>query len=468
MTESNNRMGRPMQPAETEVSDQKKLLVIDDDRAIRGFVEHVMGRHGYEVLGVETAEEGEQHLNSGAFPVALVDINLPGMSGIELVRRFAGKTSLAIILFTGDDASYSYEQAIREGAVDFLLKPVRLEELAPRIERALEIRRTRMAHERLVAELERMAATDDLTGLFNRRRLTERLGDEVSRATRYNRPLSLLVIDLDRFKQLNDRFGHAVGDVALRGLADLLRADVRTTDQAFRYGGEEFVVLLPEIQLPEAAALAERLRREIEAFRLEHYPQCEMTVSIGVTECARGESPALLLERADKAMYSAKQAGRNQVVSTPPVRVGSPGDVAHVGASVLVIDDDLSICRMVESILTRHGYRVRTEATAADGLRAANEESADVLFIDLKLPDASGASVIHELKGRYDLNQMIIITALPELLDTPELLDLGPIRLLKKPLVAEQMIACLEAVRQSGQSADRRGSRAAGTVRDTT
>ena len=276
---------------------------------------HAMKLHGYEVLTAESAEEGEPLLQSGTIPLALVDINLPGMSGIELARRYANDNSISIILFTGDEETYSYEQAIQEGAADFLLKPLRISELALRIKRALEHRRLKIEQSKLVGELERLAVTDELTGLFNRRRLIERLGEEVTRASRYGRPLTLLMLDIDNFKALNDHCGHAEGDKALTALGKLLRSDVRLSDQAFRYGGEEFVILLPELQLPESMLVAKRLRKDIESASLTTNPKCNVTVSIGVAQHDREESADSLLKRADQAMYRAKFSGRNQVAS---------------------------------------------------------------------------------------------------------------------------------------------------------
>ncbi|NQU40580.1 MAG: diguanylate cyclase [Lentisphaerae bacterium] len=320
MTESDTPTDQPPPEAGAATEPRRKLIVIDDDAAIRQMVRHAMVRHGYDVVEAGTAEEGEALLHGGDIPVALVDINLPGISGMELVRRFADDSRVAIILFTGDDMTYSYDQAIHEGAADFVLKPVRMGELAMRIERAMGTRRMRMAQDILVGKLEHMAVTDELTGLANRRRMTERLADEVARADRYDRPLALLVMDIDHFKEINDRFGHAAGDQALKALAELLRADVRTTDHAYRYGGEEFVILLPELQFPESMAVAERLRKDVENCRLIDDPQQRITVSIGMAQYIKGESPTKFLERADKAMYEAKQAGRNRVRSAPPTQ----------------------------------------------------------------------------------------------------------------------------------------------------
>jgi two-component system cell cycle response regulator len=305
----------PTQSTTCEVDTPRQILVVDDDKMIRDVVMHAMKLHGYEVLTAESAEEGEPLLQSGTIPLALVDINLPGMSGIELARHYANDNAVSIILFTGDEETYSYEQAIQEGAADFLLKPLRISELALRIKRALEHRRLKIEQSKLVGELKRLAVTDELTGLFNRRRLIERLGEEVTRAARYDRPLTLLMIDIDNFKALNDHCGHAEGDKALTALGKLLRSDVRLSDQAFRYGGEEFVILLPELQLPESMLVAKRLRKEIESASLTTHPKCNLTVSIGVAQHDREESPDSLLKRADQAMYRAKFAGRNQVAS---------------------------------------------------------------------------------------------------------------------------------------------------------
>ncbi|MBT3296656.1 MAG: diguanylate cyclase [Verrucomicrobia bacterium] len=314
----------PATPSATcEVDAPRQILVIDDDQMVRNLVMHAMKLHGYEVLTAESAEEGDPMLQRGDIPLALVDINLPGMSGIELARRYANNNAVSIILFTGDEETYSYEQAIHEGAADFLLKPLRISELALRIKRALEHRRLQIEQAKLAVDLERLAVTDELTGLFNRRRLMERLGDEVTRAARYSRPLTLLMIDIDNFKNLNDEYGHPEGDKALTALGKLLRIDVRISDQAFRYGGEEFVILLPELQLPESMLVAERLRKVIESTSLTANPECNLTVSIGVAQHDGEESPDSLLNRADQAMYSAKASGRNQVAAHAAEATGS-------------------------------------------------------------------------------------------------------------------------------------------------
>ena len=174
-------------------------------------------------------------------------------------------------------------------------------------------------HERIT----RLAVTDELTGLANRRRFMELLRQEVQRARRYSRPLTLLMIDLDRLKQINDTHGHAAGDAMLRGVAESLRASVRATDYGARLGGDEFAALLPETGHAEAQVIAERIRASVEKFRtLINEATIQSTVSIGLVSRAAGEVTDLpsFIHQADDALYRAKTGGRNAVtaIEAPP------------------------------------------------------------------------------------------------------------------------------------------------------
>ncbi len=161
-----------------------------------------------------------------------------------------------------------------------------------------------------------LSVTDALTGLFNRRHLHQLLPGEIERANRYHRPLAVLALDCDHFKRINDGFGHQAGDLVLQRVAGLILNSLRRTDFAFRYGGEEFIVMLPETGMGEALALAERLRQDVEAMVVELADEARVrcTISIGVAAFLAGESELLLLARADEACYEAKRRGRNCVV----------------------------------------------------------------------------------------------------------------------------------------------------------
>ncbi|EKF72954.1 diguanylate cyclase [Alcanivorax hongdengensis A-11-3] len=166
------------------------------------------------------------------------------------------------------------------------------------------------AHDRLTA----IAVRDDLTGLYNRRHFLERLDEELALSDRKNTALHLAIIDLDHFKQVNDRYGHQAGDEVLRRFADIAQATLRRSDLLARYGGEEFVVLFPQSSGEECMAALERLRRQIAGQRYEFAPDLSTTFSAGLVDYRRGETAAQLGKRADMALYEAKGAGRNQVV----------------------------------------------------------------------------------------------------------------------------------------------------------
>jgi diguanylate cyclase (GGDEF)-like protein len=168
----------------------------------------------------------------------------------------------------------------------------------------------------MLEKLKRLSITDGLTKLYNSRYFYNQLKIEIDRTSRYQRPLSLLLLDIDKFKEYNDGYGHLEGDKILIRLGQIIKTCLRKMDTAYRYGGEEFTIILPETEGDEAATVAERIRSAVEAERF--YPQSEnepvsITVSIGVTEFSGKEEIAVFVQRADKAMYQSKQSGRNRV-----------------------------------------------------------------------------------------------------------------------------------------------------------
>jgi diguanylate cyclase (GGDEF)-like protein len=171
---------------------------------------------------------------------------------------------------------------------------------------------------RIEIELQQLASTDPLTGLFNRRRFLESAKQEFAKSSRYKRPLSLMILDLDRFKQINDTFGHPIGDQVLIQVADLLRNKTREVDIAARFGGEEFIILLPETNRAGAAVLAERLRHSVERLPVDRdNGTIQLTVSIGIADKERSDKIDTidqLIARADKALYKAKAVGRNRII----------------------------------------------------------------------------------------------------------------------------------------------------------
>lgn len=292
------------------------ILIVDDDAAIRDSMNEFVQMAGFDSITASSAEEAIEMLATNSVDVVITDIMLPGMDGLELTDRIKKSHEIDVIVMTGYSGDYSYEEAISKGASDFVFKPVRFEELLLRLRRVLKERRLTQERIHMLEKLKRLSITDGLTKLYNSRYFYNQLKIEIDRTTRYQRPLSLLLMDIDKFKEYNDNFGHLEGDKVLIRLGQVIKSCLRKMDSAYRYGGEEFTIILPETEGDEAATVAERIRAAVEAERFfpqeESDPIC-ITISVGVTEFNWQEEIAVFVQRADKAMYQSKQSGRNRV-----------------------------------------------------------------------------------------------------------------------------------------------------------
>jgi diguanylate cyclase (GGDEF)-like protein len=240
---------------------------------------------------------------------------LPVMGGLELTKLIKKASTSDVIVMTGYSDNYSYEEAINIGASDFVIKPVRLAELMLRLKRVLKERELTNERIRMMEKLQELAITDGLTKLYNSRSFYSQLESEIDRSNRYQHPLTLLLLDIDHFKEYNDKFGHLEGDKVLVGFSRIIKSCLRTNDSAYRYGGEEFTVILPETAGEEARTVAQRIRAalEDEPFLPEGEEAVTVTISIGATEYNPKEALSTFIQRADQAMYRSKRNGRNRV-----------------------------------------------------------------------------------------------------------------------------------------------------------
>lgn len=293
------------------------ILIVDDDNAIRESMQDFIERSGYNSFTASSAEEALELLKINSVEVVITDIILPGKDGLQLTDAIKNNYDIDVIVMTGYSGNYSYEEAIHKGASDFVFKPVRFEEVLLRLKRVLRERQLTKERTEILGKLEKLAITDGLTKLFNLRHFYSQLEVEVDRSNRYGHSLALLLLDIDHFKKYNDTFGHLEGDKVLIRLGNIIKSCLRTMDSAYRYGGEEFTVILPETGGEEARTAAERIRKAVEAENF--YPESDQpqqtTISIGVTEYSMPEELADFIQRADKAMYLSKLAGRNKVSS---------------------------------------------------------------------------------------------------------------------------------------------------------
>jgi diguanylate cyclase (GGDEF)-like protein len=270
---------------------------------------------GHSASAVFAGREACGAIAAGGHDVAALDYQLPDATGLEVLEAIRGEhPSFPVVMVTAAGSEEVAVAALKSGASDYVVKTPGYERvLARALELAVEKARAEEAQARLQAELERRASTDPLTGLLNRGEMEQVLRDEMERAQRYRRELSLGIMDIDGFKGINDRFGHPAGDAVLCQLARLLREEVRCSDSVARWGGDEFVVLLPEAGLVAARGFARRLHQHLGeqpplAFGSKKLPA--ITVSLGFVSVAPGGAEFRDLPKwADRALYAAKRAG---------------------------------------------------------------------------------------------------------------------------------------------------------------
>ena len=295
---------------------------MDDEPLARLALEAAVERLGHEWTAAEDGEAGWRRFVEDEPDVLITDLLMPGMDGLELCRRVRahaathhGYTYVILTTVLGDREDVA--RGMEAGADDYLVKPVELFNLEMRLVAARRVTDLHRELARFRAELSTLAHTDPLTRLGNRLSLEEDLRSLDARGRRYGRGYCLAMCDIDRFKAYNDSLGHHAGDEALRAVADTIKQELRAGDGIYRYGGEEFLIVLPE-QTPETAWIAvERVRSSVERLAIPHaaVPAGVVTLSVGVAAYHPGDAATVedLLEQADAALYRAKSAGRNRV-----------------------------------------------------------------------------------------------------------------------------------------------------------
>jgi len=291
------------------------ILIVDDEEGIRLSMQEFVTVSGYKTYTAASAEEALALLEERQVDVVITDIMLPGIDGLELTDMIKKDYNIDVIVLTGYSGDYSYEEAISKGASDLVFKPVRFEELLLRLKRVLKERKLTNERLQMLEKLKKLSITDGLTNLYNSRHFYNQLKNEVDRSTRYSHPLTMLILDIDHFKDYNDRYGHLEGDKVLLRLGQVVKLLLRKMDSAYRYGGEEFTVILPETDSEEAFTVAQRIRKAIKeiVFTPEPGNNASITISIGMTAYNPPEELADFIQRADKALYGSKEGGRDKV-----------------------------------------------------------------------------------------------------------------------------------------------------------
>jgi two-component system cell cycle response regulator len=317
-------------------SDKPTILIADDDETIRSLLSEIVGDQGYIFDVACDGSEALEFIRRKNYDIVITDLQMPGASGIDVLRGAKERCQTTeVVILTGFTSEEAAINAVRLGAFDYLKKPLMDIDRIPRT--ILEIRKKQkklIEKERTVqhlkkktqnlsalkSELEEIAITDPLTGLYNRRYFTDHLREHFQKAKMFGAYFSLLMVDLDDFKRVNDTYGHPIGDLILTEAAVLLKTSVRTGDIVSRFGGDEFVILLKNTDREIAAQIAERIRQRFESHVvIARTDAIRFTASIGVCSFPETEADdeSELLEQVDRAMYRGKRRGKNAVELHP-------------------------------------------------------------------------------------------------------------------------------------------------------
>ncbi len=274
---------------------KENLLVVDDEPSVLGVVTELLLNLGFNVDSAGNGKEALQLLRNKNHSILVTDINMPELNGIELIKGIKKEIpEINIIAMTAYDKDYTYMSVINAGADDFVIKPFNIDEMEAKIRRILIERHIRQ-------ELSRLSITDNLTGLYNRRHFYNQLKKEMQRADRQNRPLSLIILDLNGFKKYNDTHGHLAGDKLLSEAGEIINSKIRCkVDMAFRYGGDEFAVILVEAGEDIAREISDRIKKRFKDNR-------KVTASTGIATYSRGMGPEDFVLKADKELYKEKR-----------------------------------------------------------------------------------------------------------------------------------------------------------------
>ena len=305
-----------------------KILVVEDDVDFSKTLMEFLNESGFVTISANSAEEAEEILKKKEISLVLTDIKLPKMDGIKFAKNIKKKYNLGVIVMTAYSSEYSFEDVIKNGANDLIIKPFKFNELLLRIKKVIKELSLLDDHEKMIHALKRLTIEDSLTGLYNSRHFYDQLDKEIKRSVRYLHPLSLIFIDVDNLKEINDNYGHMIGDKILRLIAKRIKACLRSNDSAYRFAGDEFTLILPETTVSKAKFVADRILSKLpnESFLVNKIEISKITLSLGIAEYEMNEGNQQFVHRADLTMYEAKKRGGNRVNVSPAVNRTSTSD----------------------------------------------------------------------------------------------------------------------------------------------
>jgi len=436
---------------------QSTVLIIEDNAKECRLLEAYLGELNVRIETASDSVSGRVALERESPDLLLLDLLLPDGNGyamIEYIKTSETLANIPILVVSAMSQVHDRVKALELGADDFIVKGFERIEFEARVRRLLRLKHSLDALGNRCDQALRQAVTDSLTGLFTHGFLRETLASQLSCARRYGWSLSLIFADIDHFKQINDRWGHATGDEVLKSIAHVMHEAVRSSDSVVRYGGEEFVILMPHTSPDDAKILAERVRSSIEAlsFARPDGSPFRVTASFGISSCPQtGTDAETLLERADEAMYLAKQAGRNRVIV-----YGDQAQASTDEPTILIVDDDEKNLRLLEAYLAPERYRTIKARDGIEAVEMARRHRPDLILLDAMMPHVSGFDACRRLKQEEAtrLIPVVLVTALSGRDDRLRGIEAGADDFLSKPIDKVELLTRTRALLRAKRVTD--------------
>jgi len=414
---------------------QFRLLFIDDDDVLRSFLVRRLQLDGYQVDDVPDVSSAKKKLHEKVYDLVILDLMMQPESGYVLFDFLQEDPTLKwipLVVLSGRESVQDKVKCYHLGADQYITKPFHYEELEASIYRLL----MRTKH------FEEMAFLDPLTGVFNRRYFDHQLQLEIQRSERASSRLSIAFIDIDRFKRINDTYGHHVGDLVLQGLSHVLQKHLRSTDLLARYGGEEFVIAFPDTSAEQAAEILNTILRHIRQAPVVQYEgqYYRITFSAGIAEWDRSQTADEWIQRADSAMYTAKQQGRNQVCAAAGMLFRQE---AHESANhqrtatkrVLLADDDTMIRSIIKAKLDHLNLQFLEAADGEQALNILTNEPVDLCILDGIMPIMDGFELLSTIRksDKWADLKVLMLSGKKQEADVVRGLTLGANEYMSKP-----------------------------------
>ncbi|MHA0856384.1 diguanylate cyclase [Paenibacillus sp. CMAA1364] len=442
--------GVDVQPMEHSDYKENRILIIDDDVNLAAYLKTALEKHGYPVNIALTAERGLKLFYDWKPDMILLDINLPDKNGLDVLKIIVEKAHQShspIIVISSEDTSERRIYAYRSGAMDFFSKPIDQELLVALINNRFRFKK----------QWEQSIIIDELTGAYNRKHFNNTINQLISDYERSERVFTIVIMDLDHFKKVNDTHGHLLGDEVLRTFANIIVENKRNEDILCRYGGEEFALLLPNTTNEEGSGLLKRIHEKVSSYVFRAAEKTfQVSFTAGITQSTEDNLyQDQLVKEADQALYIGKQSGRNQTVIFSKQMVSYHNEQK---INIIIVDDDRFIREIVVSQLSQWQPNTNVEVSVKgfeSGIQFMQsnwfaEQEKYIILLDGIMPQMDGVEVLRRLRDEYPERNIVIamLTGRTNQTDIIHALQLGADDYIIKPFDISDLLSRVERLAQ--------------------